>query len=488
MHGGFGLGRIRTVKTETHERCKRKIEESELDDRENRERTYRPHDCTPMIREFQDAFNTQDYDQLLRSICDIGHFFATFSPDEASMQLIKHSDFIAIICQTFTAEENVAILEESVWATNLIITQGRRDEDRRLVDPLVDGVWTLVLPLGDRVTPGRFHRFLALVGTLCQVRSDARDLFFGALSGHVEGWLLGDDNPGVQVAAAHLLVSFVWQDHFDRMPGFEDFFAWMVRFFLERDQNVSANVLTNLLEAFKWTCHWHPRFIDQLAKCVFQSALESILTDREQQPIVQLALELTLAFVKRDADTIRFDPALLLARGASRDVATATLAFDVIGKLVAKRDTAIAEYTEDAPLKMIDAALGAAPFAIKMAITRCLRVLIYKASVADQDRIAAHGFIPHFVEMLESLDGSDDRLEVLRSLMYFCEAGEPVQNGENRFRKKIAEVGGIDLLLDLRVNGRDQERTAVEHLLKVLGIGDDDEKDPAGSDIWRYDG
>jgi hypothetical protein len=43
------------------------------------------------------------------------------------------------------------------------------------------------------------------------------------------------------------------------------------------------------------------------------------LTHHEQRTIVPLAPQLTRAFVPRNATTIGFDPAVLLARGASRD-------------------------------------------------------------------------------------------------------------------------------------------------------------------------
>jgi hypothetical protein len=441
-----------------------------------------------MIDQFLDAFHTRDDDQLLRSICGIGHFFATFTPDDPSVCQILHSDFITIICQTFAAEKNVALLEESVWATNQIIAQGRRDNDDRLIDPLVSQIWELVRTMGGRLSASGLHDFLALVGSLCEVRSDARAVFFGELSGRVEDWLIDDDNPDLQVAAARLLVSFVWLLDFGELPGFGDFFAWMVHFFLERRREVSPSVLINFLEAFKCACQRHPRFLDQLSMCVFESVLEDILTDHEQQTIVLLALELTCAFIQRNAATIRFDPAVLLARGASRDVATATLAFKVIGKLITKSETAAVEYSEDAHLEMMAVALEAAPFAVKMAITRFLRRLIWKAPVADQYRIAGHGFIPLFVEMLNGLESSKDRLEVIRSLMFFCEAGEPVRSGANYFRDEIAGLGGIDLLLDLRVNGHGEERAAVGHLLEVLRIEDDGyEEMVVGGDSGGFD-
>jgi hypothetical protein len=45
--------------------------------------------------------------------------------------------------------------------------------------------------------------------------------------------------------------------------------------------------------------------------------------------------------VPRNATTIEFDPAVLLVLGASRDVTTATLAFNVIGKLITRRHMAV---------------------------------------------------------------------------------------------------------------------------------------------------
>jgi hypothetical protein len=92
--------------------------------------------------------------------------------------------------------------------------------------------------------------------------------------------------------------------------------------------------------------------------------------------------------VPGNATTIGFDLAGLLARSASRDVTTATLAFKVIGKLIARRRMAIKDYSEDAHLKMMAAAFDVAPFAVKMAITKFLRKLIRRAPITDQYRIA----------------------------------------------------------------------------------------------------
>jgi hypothetical protein len=69
--------------------------------------------------------------------------------------------------------------------------------------------------------------------------------------------------------------------------------------------------------------------------------LVNYLTHHKQCTIVLLAPQLTLTFVPRNATTIGFDPPVLLARGASRDVTTATLAFKVIGKLIARRHTSV---------------------------------------------------------------------------------------------------------------------------------------------------
>jgi hypothetical protein len=66
----------------------------------------------------------------------------------------------------------------------------------------------------------------------------------------------------------------------------------------------------------------------------------------------------------RNATTTGFDMVVLLDRGASREVTTAMLAFKVIGKLIARRHTAVKEYSEDAHLKLMAAALHAAPFAV----------------------------------------------------------------------------------------------------------------------------
>jgi hypothetical protein len=82
-----------------------------------------------------------------------------------------------------------------------------------------------------------------------------------------------------------------------------------MRFLLDRYRIMSPSVLTNFLEVFKCACQRYPRFLGQLLDCVFQSALEDVLTHHEQQTIVLLALQLTRAFVPRNATTIGFDPA-----------------------------------------------------------------------------------------------------------------------------------------------------------------------------------
>jgi hypothetical protein len=69
--------------------------------------------------------------------------------------------------------------------------------------------------------------------------------------------------------------------------------------------------------------------------------LVNYLTHHERWMIVLHALQLTRAFAPRNAPTIEFDRAVLLARGASLDVTTATLVFKVIGKLIARRHTAV---------------------------------------------------------------------------------------------------------------------------------------------------
>jgi hypothetical protein len=70
-----------------------------------------------------------------------------------------------------------------------------------------------------------------------------------------------------------------------------------------------------------------------------------------------------------------------------------TLAFKVIGKLIARRRTAVKECSEDTHLKMMSAALDAVPFpvmmAITMEITKFVRKRIRRAPITDQDRIAA---------------------------------------------------------------------------------------------------
>jgi hypothetical protein len=81
--------------------------------------------------------------------------------------------------------------------------------------------------------------------------------------------------------------------------------------------------------------------------------------------------------------------------------------------------------------------------------------------------------------MLEGLESSDDRIEVIRSLRFFCEAGYPLQSGSNRFLEPIADLGGIELLMDLHVNGQNAERTAVEYLIEALRIVADDYEDAA---------
>jgi hypothetical protein len=78
--------------------------------------------------------------------------------------------------------------------------------------------------LGDRLSQGGFQGFLGLVVSLCQFHMEGREFFFGELSGRVEDWLLDDNNPDLQVAAAYLLVSFVWRLNCVELSGFHDFF------------------------------------------------------------------------------------------------------------------------------------------------------------------------------------------------------------------------------------------------------------------------
>jgi hypothetical protein len=160
----------------------------------------------------------------------------------------------------------------------------------------------------------------------------------------------------------------------------------------------------------------------------------------------------------------------------------------LIGKLIARCRTAVKEYSEDANLKMVAAALDAAPFAVNIAITQFVRKLIRRAPITDQYRIAAHGFIELFIEMLEGLESLDNRVEVIRSLAFFCEAGYPLQSGANHFLEQIWDLGGIELLMDLQVNGQAAERTAVEHLLEALkSIADDYEDAAPGSDSGAFE-
>jgi hypothetical protein len=164
-------------------------------------------------------------------------------------------------------------------------------------------------------------------------------------------------------------------------------------------------------------------------------------------------------------------------------VLSATLAFKMIGKLITRRRTAVKECSEDAHLKLMAAVVDAALFATKMAITKFVRKLIRMAPITDQYRIAAHGFIALFIEILEGSEGSDDRVEVIRLLTFFCQAGYPLQSGANHFLEQIADLRGIELLMNLQVNEQDVERTAVEHLLEALRIVVDDYEDTApGSD------
>jgi hypothetical protein len=58
-----------------------------------------------------------------------------------------------------------------------------------------------------------------------------------------------------------------------------------------------------------------------------------------------------------------------------------------------------------------------------MAITKFVRKLIRRAPITEQNRIVAHGFIALFIEMLEALESSDDRIGVIRPPTFFCEAG-----------------------------------------------------------------
>jgi hypothetical protein len=159
--------------------------------------------------------------------------------------------------------------------------------------------------------------------------------------------------------------------------------------------------------------------------------------------------------VPRNTTTVGFDP-VLLARSASRGVTTATLAFKTIGKLIARHRTAVKEYSEDAHLKMMATTLGADPFAIKMVITKFVQKLIQRASITDQYRIAAHGFVALFIEMLEGLESSNDIIDVIRSLKFFCQAGYALQSGVNHFLEQIADPGGIELLMIFRSTGRMQ--------------------------------
>jgi hypothetical protein len=111
---------------------------------------------------------------------------------------------------------------------------------------------------------------------------------------------------------------------------------------------------------------------------VFESALDDILTHPKQWMIVLLALQLTRSFVPHNAMTIWSDPAVLQARGASRDVG-----IQGDWKFFARRHTAVKEYLEDAHLKMTAAALNATPFAAKMAIMKFLRKLLRRAAITD---------------------------------------------------------------------------------------------------------
>jgi hypothetical protein len=70
-------------------------------------------------------------------------------------------------------------------------------------------------------------------------------------------------------------------------------------------------------------------------------------------------------------------------------VLPATLTFNVIGKLIARRRTAVKGCSEDAHRKLMADALDAAPFAVTMAITKFVQKRIRRSPIADQYRIAA---------------------------------------------------------------------------------------------------
>jgi hypothetical protein len=55
----------------------------------------------------------------------------------------------------------------------------------------------------------------------------------------------------------------------------------------------------------------------------------------------------------------------------------------MIGELIARVPTAVNEYSEDADLKMMAAALDAASFAVTVAIKKFVRKWIRRASITD---------------------------------------------------------------------------------------------------------
>jgi hypothetical protein len=79
--------------------------------------------------------------------------------------------------------------------------------------------------------------------------------------------------------------------------------------------------------------------------------------------------------------------------------------------------------------------------------------------------------------MLEVLESSDDRIEVIRSLTFFCEADYLLQSGANHFLEQIADLRGIELLMDLQVNGQDALRI----------VADNDEDAAPGSDNGEFE-